>query len=90
MGFSSVCHLRAGSFNAKDIPSCGLTELDRLSYVVHTIDCHCSIVPVGSYKRTPLGEIQKNEAFRGLKADVSACLESYMHLRKCQHFAKQQ
>ena len=88
MGFSSVGILRSGSFNVKDIPACGLTELDRLSFVVHAIDHHCSIVPIGSFKRTPIGEIQKNEAFRGLKADASANLQSYMHLRKCQHVAK--
>ena len=89
MGFSSVCQLRAGSFKAKDIPTQGLTELDRLSYVVHYIDNHCTIVPVGSFKRTPIGEIQKNEAFRGLRADASACLCSYMHLRKCKNPEKQ-
>jgi len=57
MGFSQVVQLRAGSFNAKDLPAAGLTELDRLSYVVHQIDEQCSVVPVGSFKRTPVGEI---------------------------------
>ncbi len=89
MGFSSVVHLRVGSFSAKDIPAGGLTELDRLSYVVHAIDSQCSIVPVGSYKKTPIGEIQRNEAFRGLRADAASQLSSYMHLRPCQHSLKQ-
>ena len=49
--------------------------------MVHQIDQLCQIVPVGSYKKTPLGEVQQNAAFRGLKFDQLSQLESYMHLR---------
>ena len=51
------------------IPSCGLTELDRLAYVVNQIDSDCFIVPRGSVKKIPLNEIRKNEAFRGLNPE---------------------
>lgn len=88
MGFSSVGPLRAGSFQPGDIPQCGVTELDRLAFVVHSIEYECQIVPVGSYKRTPVSDIHKNEAFRGLKADEAVKLSSYMHFRKCEQKAK--
>lgn len=90
MGFCSVTHLAAGSFDPKDLPAGGLTELDRLSYTVHQIDQQCSIVPVGSYKRTPLGEIQRNEAFRGLKHDASNELKNYMIFRPAHQRAKKE
>lgn len=32
------------------IPTRGISELDRLSYVVRQIDCDCHIVPRGSVK----------------------------------------
>ena len=46
-----------------------ITELDRLSYTVHQIDCQCSVVPVGSWKKTPLDEITPNEAWEGNACD---------------------
>lgn len=88
MGFSSSGPLRSGSFQAGEIPKCGITELDRLSFVVHSIEYECQIVPVGSYKRTPVGDIHKNEAFRGLKADAAVQLCSYMHFRKAEQAKK--
>jgi len=36
------------------VPQSGITELDRLSYVVQQIDCDCQIVPRGALKKTPL------------------------------------
>ncbi len=36
------------------IPPKNVTELDRLSFVVHTIEDQCQVVPKGSYKFTPL------------------------------------
>ena len=79
-GFSEDVRLRAGS-DLSIIPKEGLTELDRLSYVIQCIDEQCQIVPVGSYKMTPLKEVHVNEAFGGLKFDQLADLSSYMHLR---------
>lgn len=50
------------------IPSRGLTELDRLGWVVQNgIENCCQIVPQGSYKKNTLGEVKRNEAFNGLK-----------------------
>ena len=48
------------------IPAKQVTELNRLSHVVHSIENNCSSIPKGSYKFTPLKEAVKNEAFRGL------------------------
>lgn len=63
------------------IPTNGITELDRLSYVVHQVDDDCSIVPMGAVKKTPLNEVRKNEAFKGLKADQAFDVSNYVHFR---------
>ena len=48
------------------IPPKQITELDRVSYIVHTIEEQCQIVPRSSYKFTPLQQVRRNEAFAGL------------------------
>ena len=48
------------------IPAKNVTELNRLSQVVNSIELNCAVVPKGSFKFTPLKETIKNEAFRGL------------------------
>lgn len=53
------------------LPPKPVTELDRLSHIVNEIDHQCSVVPKGSYKFTPLKEVRKNEAFRGLSKEES-------------------
>lgn len=63
------------------IPTRGLTELDRLSHVVHQIDFDCNIMPKGALKKIPLNEIRKNEAFRGLHADQAFHCDNYVHFR---------
>lgn len=63
------------------IPMRGLTELDRLSFVVQQIEHDCQIVPKGALKMTPLNELRKNEAFRGLKLDQASKVENYYHFR---------
>ena len=65
-----------------NIPERGLTELDRLAYVVTQIDSDCFIVPRGSVKKIPLNEVRKNEAFRGLNPDQVFCVENYVHFRE--------
>ena len=40
-----------------------ITELDRLSFIVHWIEDECHIVPEGAYKLTPIQEVRPNEAF---------------------------
>ena len=48
------------------LQSKNVTELDRLSFVVNTIERTCSAVPRGAFKLTPLCEVKRNEAFKGL------------------------
>jgi len=61
------------------IPAKKVTELNRLSHVVHSIDANCAVVPKGSYKFTPLKETIANEAFRGLSKEQAFSLDSYQH-----------
>ena len=82
-GFSDQVTLRPGSFKLEEIPN-GLTEQDRLSYVVNTIERQCQVVPVGAYKKTALKEVEVNDAFTGLKYNDMTCLTSFAHLRPCQ------
>lgn len=63
------------------MPARGITELDRLSFVVSQIDMNCLIVPKGSFKLIPLGEIRRNEAFKGLSIQDAFELKNYVHLR---------
>ncbi len=42
-----------------------LTESDRLSYVVRSIDFDASVVPEGAYKMLPVNEMRKNDLFTG-------------------------
>ena len=51
------------------LPPKQITELDRLSYVVHAIEHECQAVPRGSFKFTPLQEVRPNEAFKGLSIE---------------------
>jgi len=62
------------------IPSKMVTELNRLSHVVCSIENNCAVVPRGSFKFTPLKETIKNEAFRGLAKDAFS-LTSWQHFR---------
>lgn len=64
------------------IPPKDLTELDRLTFIVFAIENDCSIAPVGAFKMTPLHQVRRNEAFRGLQADQD--LQSYLHFRNVQ------
>ena len=80
---NDAVRLRDGSFDPESLPANGLTEQDRLSYVVSSIEHQCQVVPVGSFRKNNLGYVQKNEAFRGLKIKDLTSLDSYMHLRPC-------
>lgn len=59
-----------------------LTELDRLSYVVQSIEIDCAVVPVGSLKLTPTHEIRYDNNFRGLSLAEANQIENYMHFRQ--------
>ena len=80
--------LRGGSFDPASLPANGITEQERLSYVVYSVENQCQIVPVGSYRKNTLGCVQQNEAYRGLKNAELGSLDSYMHLRPCQQREK--
>ena len=87
-GFSDQVRLREDSFNVASLPANGLTEQNRLSYVVCSIERQCQVVPCGSFRKNNLGCVQKNEAFRGLKFNQLTSLESFMHLRPCEQKEK--
>lgn len=48
-----------------------LTESDRLSYVVRSIDFDTSVVPEGGFKMLPINEIRRNDTFTGNKISFS-------------------
>jgi radial spoke head protein 9 len=48
------------------LPNKPFSELERLSFVVNTVDHQCSLVPVGAYKITPTQEVFPNDGFKGL------------------------
>jgi len=87
-GFSDQVRLLTGSFDPAKLPTNGITEQDRLSYVVNCIETQCQIVPVGSYRKNTVGCVQMNEAFKGLNFAELESLDSYMHLRPCQQREK--
>ena len=66
------------------IPAKNVTELNRLSQVVHSIELNCAVVPKGSFKFTPLKETIKNEAFRGLSQDQAFSIQNWQHFRVIQ------
>lgn len=57
-----------------------VTELDRLSYVVRSIDTLCAVVPTESYKSTPNGELIKNIGYKGIPTGQFS-LDSFRHFR---------
>ena len=66
------------------IPPKNVTELDRLAYVVHSIDSQCQVVPKGALKFTPLKEVRFNEAFMGLPKQHAFDLTQWKHFRVIQ------
>jgi radial spoke head protein 9 len=87
-GISQFAYIDKDVLAKTKLPARGITELDRLSYVVHQIENDCHIVPVGSFKKIPLKETRKNEAFRGLKANEISNISNYTHFRVPQHKKK--
>jgi radial spoke head protein 9 len=51
------------------VPPKNFTELDRLAYVVRSIENDCSVLPVGAVKLTPTHELRYNDSFRGLSIE---------------------
>ena len=58
-----------------------MTETDRLSFVVRTIDHDTSVVPVGAYKMLPINEIRRNDLFEGISSEDLDKKEKYVHFR---------
>ena len=67
------------------MPPKHLTELDRLAATVCEIDRACYSVPRGALKFTPLNQVAKNEAFRGLSRDEAFSLNGWVHFREVQN-----
>ena len=65
-----------------------MTETDRLSFVVRTIDHDTSSVPLGAYKMLPISEIRRNDLFEGLSSDDLDKKEKYLHLRPVENQEK--
>ena len=67
------------------LPPKNLTELDRLAATVREIDRACCSVPRGALKYTPLNQVKRNEAFRGLSRDAAFSLDGWVHFRDVQN-----
>lgn len=72
------------------MPAKNFSELERLSFVVNTIENQCALVPVGALKLTPTHEILVNTCYKGLNQQESLELKSYQHFRKPQSEEKQE
>jgi radial spoke head protein 9 len=58
-----------------------MTEGDRLSFVVRSVDFETSIIPEGSFKMLPINEMRRNDNFSGLDSEDFNRLSKYMHFR---------
>lgn len=58
-----------------------ITELDRLSYVVHKIDHDCAVVPYSSHKTSQTGELLNNIGYSGQSPEEISRLANYRHYR---------
>ena len=65
-----------------------MTETDRLSFVVRTIDHDTSVVPVGGFKMLPINELRRNDLFEGLSSEDLDKKEKYVHLRTVENQEK--
>ena len=65
-----------------------MTETDRLSFVVRTIDHDTSVVPVGSFKMLPINELRRNDLFEGLNSEDLDKKEKYVHFRPVENKEK--
>jgi radial spoke head protein 9 len=90
MGFSPFGHMNIQGVDMRAMPANGLTELDRLQFVVHSIDNNCQIIPNGAFKKNTLGEVSPNDAFSGLEVSKLEDLNCYMHLRPVEQSEKKE
>jgi radial spoke head protein 9 len=76
-----------GTFKPK-LRKKNMTETDRLSFIVRTIDHDTSVVPVGGFKMLPINELRRNDLFEGLSSDDLDKKEKYVHLRPVENQEK--
>ena len=62
-----------------------LTESDRLSFVVRSIENDTSVVPVGAFKMLPIKEMRRNDVFEGLQPEEIDKIGNYLHFRQVQN-----
>ena len=55
--------------------------MDRLAYIIRSIETECQLIPIGAYKLTPNHELRLNEAFVGLTLNEAADINNYQHFR---------
>jgi radial spoke head protein 9 len=65
-----------------------MTETDRLSFVVRTIDHDTSVTPVGAYKMLPINEMRRNDLFEGISSEDLDKKEKYVHFRPVENNEK--
>lgn len=65
-----------------------LTELDRLSHVVHSIDRDCAVVPFESQKTALTGQLLPNVGYAGQTPESIGEIASYRHLRDAKEEVK--
>jgi len=61
-----------------------LLEIERLAFIVQSVDHDCSLVPQGLYYLQATGDIAVNQAFKGLSALEARKLESYCVFRSAE------
>ena len=59
-----------------------MTETDKLSFLVRTIDHDKSVVPLGEYKMIPANEKRRNYLFEGISSENLDKKEKYEHFRQ--------
>lgn len=65
----------------EETPVILVKEEDRLAITIGNICQDVSIIPRGSYIRTPLGDVIANRTFEGLSISEATRLSSYYHFR---------
>jgi len=68
----------------EEIVKVNMKEVDRLHYHIRAIENDCHIIPQGSMKLNHKHEVQRNEAFTGLRASECFDLKFYSHFRNAQ------
>lgn len=58
-----------------------MKEVDRLAYVVRSIEIDCASLPVGSLKLLPNHELRYNKTFKVLIPSDFLKLENWMHFK---------